>query len=272
MDNSITIPETLYQSLVNTHIYDKRFLAMYIVGSRTRSYIKLPSDFDFLVILSENISYSEASFILNKSIFLNTLTNTPWEISGDTLRNRIWDSGVGIAYIEEKNLNLYLNNIQLGIIVEPEYRIWAVNGYVPEVWFADIIDSVMMFDKSNFIQGWKQKLINYPDKFHMSLSSFLYKELNIKLDGLSMALKEDDMITFNAIYSSSLLPVIRTLFSYEQVYFRGLKHITLQVKALIPQHFILIETLFGKCSSERNFMFNTLSSVIKQFLPSQSHY
>jgi hypothetical protein len=114
---------------------------------------------------------------------------------------------------------------------------------VPEVLLADIVDSVVLFDKTGELALLKDRLKTYPLQMKRVILASSSHELSVKARMLAQAGASDDSLWVSCIIGSLLQPLLRGLFARHGVYFRGMKHLTCQIVHHIPNELGLVRRL-----------------------------
>jgi predicted nucleotidyltransferase len=207
-----------------------------IVGSLTRDYAKEPNDIDLLALTRSELSDEEiVNYLMSGQ--LNDLGSANWCRSDQTVRGDIDGVAVGIAYINRDTLELDISGIFAGIGLAPGYRSWAVCGYTaPEVLCADVEDAILIIDKDGRLENLRTKLKTYPQQLRRSILNMSTSELANRRINAQRALKNDDLLMFSCVTSSSIFPLIRGLFAFNSIYFRGMKHLQPQLEKYLPDY------------------------------------
>lgn len=207
--------------------------ALAVVGSMTRDFVPLPYDIDFLAITEVHIS-DEALVDSFRHETPKNIAVEKWYRNEDTLRTRIADIPVGVAFREKNGFDAVLQEILEGRSISPVYQSWAVFGAVPEVICADIVDATILFDKAHWLEDWRRRLETYPSALRSSILGMSSQDLSAKAAIADSALRTGDFLAVEFSIYSSLLHLLRGHFAAHYTYFRGMKHLAGQLARFLP--------------------------------------
>lgn len=212
-------------------------LAICLVGSMTRSYTTQQGDVDLLMI-SDNLS---------QDLVLNNLSSyypsKKINISDDAIRI-LGTTPVSIVNIDKKVFENRLAKLCIGSDIAAVYKPWAVLGNAPEVLIADVVDSIVLFERGGYYSDLKLGFRYYPRKLRSSILRYTSNELENILMLANKAFLAGDNVISNYAVNHSLFPLVRGMFAYERQFFRGMKYLLPQLKLHLPDRVKLIRDIF----------------------------
>lgn len=175
---------------------------------------KTVDNVDLLLITNKNISDKNIFKIINKKYFIKTYKNC----HTFNIKNILFN----ITIMDIQEFDFYFNEIVVRKKIEPSYRNWCLGYFIPEAFLGDLKNSKIIFEKIDFNQKYRNKLIKYPQKIKSELIQSTLNDLEIKEKLFNKAFKKKDLILIVSAISDIFFISFRALSANKEVYFGGL--------------------------------------------------
>lgn len=129
---------------------------------------------------------------------------------------------ISFFLITKNNFNKKINKILNGDDEELMIKKtnWAIGGYLSEVFLRDILQSICILDKHNFIDQIKNKLEKFSEKLRIKIIKDVIQEYDNKKMYTNKYAFLNQIAKYELYFS-----IIRVIFVYNKIYFPGIKHL-----------------------------------------------